>query len=106
MYIGNGYGSLKEAETRGLGVQMTYQSSKGLDFENVYLPFLNQDLFITYNDARSRTIFMVAMSRSSKNLTMTYSGNLFHYVRNFKHQCIEIDANAPVNSDPSTDFDF
>lgn len=106
MYIGNGYGSLKEAEARGLGVMMTYQSSKGLDFENVYLPFLNQDLFITYNDARSRTIFMVAMSRSSKNLTMTYSGNLFHYVRNFKHQCIEIDANAPVNSDPSTDFDF
>ena len=106
MYIGNGYGSLKEAEAKGLGVLMTYQSSKGLDFENVYLPFLNQDLFITYNDARSRTIFMVAMSRSSKNLTMTYSGNLFHYVREFKSQCTEIDSNAQANSSPTADFDF
>lgn len=108
MYVGNGYGSLKESEDKSLGVIMTYQSSKGLDFEHVYLPFANNDMFITYNEQRSKTIFMVAMSRSSRNLTISYSGQLFQYVVSFKSLCTEISPNEPTTnvSTSGEDFDF
>ena len=109
MYIGNGYGSLKEAENKSIGALMTYQSSKGLDFEHVYLPFANSNMFITFDDKRSRTIFMVAMSRSSKNLTITYSGQLFQYIETFKSLCTEIYPNVPITTTSSLQndpFDF
>lgn len=113
MYVGNGYGSLKVAEDKSLGVLMMYQSSKGLDFENVYLPFLNEDLFITYDAEREKTIFMVAMSRSSRNLTITYSGNLYHHVAAFKQLCTEIQPEEDKQLgktgkiiDPKEQFDF
>lgn len=108
MYVGNGYGSLKEAESKSIGVLMTYQSSKGLDFEHVYLPFANSNMFITFNDGRSKTIFMVAMSRSSRNLTITYSGQLFQYIIPFRSLCTEIDPNASttISSSQGGDFDF
>ncbi len=108
MYIGNGYGSLKDAETDSIGVLMTYQSAKGLDFEHVYLPFASSNMFITYNDSRSKTIFMVAMSRSSKNLTITYSGQLSQYVSAFRSLCTEISPNSPTTTVSSSgdDFDF
>lgn len=111
MYIGNGYGSLKAAEDGNIGVLMTYQSSKGLDFENVYLPFASSGMFITYNDSRSRTIFMVAMSRSAKNLTITYSGSVFQYVSSFSSNqaiCTEVTPNASAGPDTTDDdpFDF
>lgn len=109
MYVGNSYGSLKDAESKSIGVIMTYQSSKGLDFEHVYLPFVSSNLFITYNNERSKTIFMVAMSRSSKNLTITYSGQLFQYVIPFKSLCTQISPNQPsitTTSSSGGDFDF
>lgn len=110
MYVGNGYGSLQEAEKKGLGVMMTYQSSKGLDFENVYLPFMSNNLFITYDEARCRTIFMVAMSRSSKYLTLTYSGIPYQYVNKFRSQCVEVTPDTGQSnsrgSEQKYDFDF
>lgn len=108
MYVGNGYGSLKESEDKSIGVIMTYQSSKGLDFEHVYLPFANNDMFITYNEQRSKTIFMVAMSRSSRNLTISYSDQIFQYVVSFKSLCTEISPNEPTTnvSTSGEDFDF
>lgn len=108
MYIGNKYGSLKNAEDKSIVVLMTYQSSKGLDFEHVYLPFSSSNMFITYNDDRSKTIYMVAMSRSSKNLTITYSGQPFQYVTRFQSLCTEISPNAPTVTTVSSgdDFDF
>ena len=99
---------MKDAETDSIGVLMTYQSAKGLDFEHVYLPFASSNMFITYNDSRSKTIFMVAMSRSSKNLTITYSGQLSQYVSAFRSLCTEISPNSPTTTVSSSgdDFDF
>ena len=109
MYVGNGYGSLKDTESKSTGVMMTYQSSKGLDFENVYLPFASNNMFITYNENRSKTIFMVAMSRSSRNLTITYSGQLYQYVSSFRSLCAEINPNESNHAGSLShedDFDF
>lgn len=106
MYVGNGYGSLEDAEKKSIGVIMTYHSSKGLDFEHIYLPFANTDMYICNNEERSKTIFMVAMSRSSRNLTITHSNGLFKLVRSFKDLCTEISPNASTTSSISVDFDF
>ena len=53
---------------------MTYHSSKGLDFNNVFLPFMAWDLFIS--DYKPDVVLMVAMTRSKKNLCISYTGNL------------------------------
>ncbi|MBR3450809.1 MAG: hypothetical protein IKH24_08225 [Bacteroidales bacterium] len=108
MYIGNGYGSLKEAEDRGIGVLMTYFSAKGLDFENVYMPYVSRDMFITYDEQRCKTVFMVAMTRSSNNLTISYCGMPHQYVERFRAACTQItpeSQSAPVSSG-GVDFNF
>lgn len=74
-YIGNKYGSLESASGEGRIILMTYHSSKGLDFDNVFLP--NQGLANFHLKASSEeTLYMVAITRSRKNLYLSYfSGN-------------------------------
>lgn len=87
MYIGNNYGSLSEAQQNDKIIIMTYSSSKGLDFENVYMPFVENGLFITQNPVLDRATFMVAITRSSHYLTLTYTGLPSEYVKTFRNQC-------------------
>lgn len=94
-YVGNGVGSFTE-DTRKIAV-MTYHSSKGLDFDNVFLPGLNQQLSITYNEGRNKTLFMVAMTRSRNNLYLTYSGIKHAYLDRFSSDCHIIDIHAYLN---------
>ncbi len=74
-YVGNGNGSLEKAEKNKDAILMTYHSSKGLDFNNVFLPFMSWDLFIT--KYKPDVLLMVAMTRSKKNLCISYTGNLY-----------------------------
>jgi len=101
-YIGNGYGNLYEATSHNKIIIMTYHSAKGLDFDNVFLPFLSKD---TFNSYFTETLFMVGMTRSKNNLYLTYSNSLLNHVESFKQSCQEfdIDNNASNTSD---DFDF
>lgn len=87
MYIGNNFGSLAEAQRKDLIIIMTYSSSKGLDFENVYMPFADRGLFITTDAQLDRVTFMVAMTRSSHYLTVSYSGLPSEYIDAFKDNC-------------------
>lgn len=87
-YVGNGYGSL--TENNGKICVMTYHSSKGLDFDNVFLPGLDRSLFINSNERLSRTLFMVAMTRSRNNLYLTHSGSKSAYLDNFANDCSKI----------------
>jgi hypothetical protein len=77
-YIGNRFGSLEKAEKNKDVILMTYHSSKGLDFSNVFLPFLSWDLYI--DNYKPDTLLMVAMTRSKKNLCISYTGNLHHKI--------------------------
>lgn len=86
MYIGNTYGSLLQAQQEDKIIIMTYSSSKGLDFENVYMPFVTSGLYITTDEELDRTTFMVAMTRSSHYLTITYTGEPSEYVSVFKNE--------------------
>ena len=87
MYIGNRYGSLSEAQRQDKIIIMTYSSSKGLDFENVYMPFVEKGLFITQDAKLDRATFMVAMTRSSHFLTLTYTDQPSEYVDSFSGKC-------------------
>lgn len=78
-YIGNGIGSLEDAVRRKDIILMTYHSSKGLDFENVFLPFMSWDLFIA--KFKPDTLLMVAITRTKKNLCISYTGNLHKKIK-------------------------
>lgn len=87
-YVGNGYGNFSENSNKV--TVMTYHSSKGLDFDNVFLPGLNNSLFIVPDETLSKTLFMVAMTRSRNNLYLTYYGYKHPYVDNFAGDCNKI----------------
>jgi len=109
-FVGSGYGSFQNAETNHNVILMTYHSAKGLDFDHVFLPFLSTDLFIS--KSKEITLFMVAMTRSRKNLFITYSGVLNYLVEKFRNNTsiTEIDINSEINqknnksSEPSIDW--
>ena len=96
-YVGNGYGSLIGHKSVLL---MTYHSAKGLDFDNVYLPFLNQEA-----DIRSKSVFMVALTRSKNALTITYSNDLHTYAGSMEDLCHKINMTSSGDNEIS-DFDF
>jgi superfamily I DNA/RNA helicase len=87
-YVGNGVGDFSSTDAKV--ILMTYHSSKGLDFDNVFIPFMNSSLFIVPDETLSRTLFMVAMSRSRNNLYLTYSGYKHSYLNAFASECNSI----------------
>jgi superfamily I DNA/RNA helicase len=102
-YVGNGYGSFQNAERNRNTILMTYHSAKGMDFDNVFLPFLSDDTSISRRD--EETLFMVAITRSKMNLFITYSGYLHRLVSKFESTCQRIDLKASKQS-ANTDIDF
>lgn len=100
-YVGNRYGSFLEGN--GLINLMTYHSSKGLDFDNVFLPGLTKDFFIDETKEQlNRTLFMVAMTRSRNNLYLTYNGSPYEYLTKFADDCSKINIHNLLNGKPST----
>lgn len=107
-FIGSGYGSLTDAEKNKEAILMSYHSSKGLDFDNVFLPYLNNSFYLY--PSKANTLFMVAMTRSRKNLYLTYFGYTHALVDKFKGECTEISISDILNQRTSTrtnnNFDF
>lgn len=107
-FIGSGYGSLSDAEKNKEAILMTYHSAKGLDFDNVFLPYLNNSFYL--HPSNASTLFMVAMTRSRKNLYLTYFGYTHDLVDRFKGECTEISISDILNQRTSTrsnnNFDF
>jgi superfamily I DNA/RNA helicase len=107
-FIGSGYGSLSDAERNKEAILMTYHSAKGLDFDNVFLPYLNNSFYL--HPSNASTLFMVAMTRSRKNLYLTYFGYTHDLVDRFKGECTEISIADVFNQRTSTrsnnNFDF
>jgi superfamily I DNA/RNA helicase len=104
-YIGNGHGSFHDSERNHHVVIMTYHSAKGMDFDNVFLPFMSSDLYISPYE--EETLFMVAMTRSKENLFITYSNDLYHLAKRFESNCQKISFNEnSQNNEDSFDFDF
>jgi superfamily I DNA/RNA helicase len=104
-YVGNGFGSFQNAERNRNLILMTYHSAKGMDFDNVFLPFLSDDLEISKTN--SETLLMVALTRSKMNLFLTYSGYIHRLVKKFEASCQTIPLNKSSNETASgVNFDF
>ena len=99
-YVGNRFGSFSNS-TRKITL-MTYHSAKGLDFDSVFIPGLNNSLFINSNETLSKTLFMVAMTRSRNNLYLLYSGYKHPYLKNFESECNKINVHDYLNGQIGT----
>lgn len=75
--VTNGFGSLVTDSDKI--ILLTYHSSKGLDFDKVFMPFCNQGS--GYED--DPRLFMVAMSRSRKDLILSYTTNMNRFIQKF-----------------------
>lgn len=94
-FLGSNNGSLPESDEIRLVYLMTYHSSKGLDFNNVFLPDLTADVKLDAkwrhlsNEDNERRHFFVAITRSKENVYFSYHGErhpLFDYL---PEECIE-----------------
>jgi superfamily I DNA/RNA helicase len=103
-YVGNSYGEFSD-DSRKITL-MTYHSSKGLDFDVVFMPGLNRgDFFINSNEQLSQRIFMVAMTRSRGELYLSYSMAPCEYVERFASACSQININDSSGSVATTAID-
>lgn len=102
-YVGNGYGSFQNAAKNRNLIIMTYHSSKGMDFDNVFLPFLSDDL--RFPKYEPQTVFMVGLTRSKMNLFITYSGYLHDYVRKFEAGCQRVNTSEVTSGKKNLGFD-
>ena len=104
-YLGNGYGRLREAESDGRVFIMTYHSVKGLDFEAVFIPRLSEYMTIWGNDAeRARTLFYVALTRSRRDLYLTYTGRPHRLLQKFPKNAVH-EVSIPEDNAPDDDDD-
>ncbi len=104
-YVGNSYGSFANASRHRNLIIMTYHSAKGMDFDNVFLPFMSSTTYI--RPQNQKTLFMVAMTRSKRNLFITYSDYLHPLVESFESTCQRISLDNNKNNEiDDLDFDF
>lgn len=81
-YLGNDYGRLEDSDSRDLAYVMTYHSAKGLDFETVFLPGLTERREFWKDDENiARRLFYVGLTRSRRNLFLSYHGAEHAYVK-------------------------
>ncbi len=99
IYVGNGFGSLTEADKDNMIVITTYHSAKGLDFDYVYLPMVNDDMFIHSN---VDSLLLVALSRSKSGLFISYTGSLYPVLHKFLGGIIP----KQISSNESTEIVF
>ena len=84
MYVGGGNGSFSDSDSKPLVYLMTYHSAKGLDFMNVFLPQVNEDLWLgnrkelDLDPELARRLMFVAVTRSRENLFISHTSKKPH----------------------------
>jgi superfamily I DNA/RNA helicase len=101
-YVGNEHGSFRNARNKHNIVIMTYHSAKGMDFDNVFVPFLSSSRHEKFSFFLPKPL-MVAFTRANVNLTISYSGESMACVDNFRDACTEVDIDSANDTDY---FDF
>lgn len=97
--IGNGCGSLTDTGTKT--TLMTYHGSMGFVFGYVFMPNLNSDLFISYDESISRNLFVLALTRSKMNHYLLFSGIPHPYLERIKDNCVIKEINETQNDNTS-----
>lgn len=113
-YLGNNYGELDESDKQPIVYIMTYHSSKGLDFDTVYIPQLNSNKQIVFqnvlekNPELDQRLLFVAVTRSRKDLFLTYSSKHPHkFISDLPNGSYEkVDNPHLVDDDENDDWDI
>ncbi len=98
-YVGNEHGSFRHAKEKHNVVLMTYHSAKGMDFDNVFIPFLSSSRHERFSYFLPKPL-MVASTRSNFNLTFSYSGESMACIDAIRNACFTID----IDSEKDTDY--
>ena len=116
-FLGSGIGTLDDSELQPLTYIMTYHSSKGLDFNTVFLPKLDQgqNFWNIQKDKEKdpdidRRLLFVAATRSRLNLFLSYSSiNPHPYVQGMPQELLhkeECRLNEQAIENGNNDFPF
>ena len=89
--LGSNYGQLSDINSK-INI-VTYHSSMGFEFDYVYLPYVNSDLFISSNSEIDKNVFILAMTRANQHLCISYSGTMHPYLERIKDRCLRIEIN-------------
>lgn len=91
--FGGGSGSLYDSDSRRMVYLMTYHSVKGLDFANVFLPHLTEDVCLEpmkgASDLEERRLFFVAATRARQRLYLSYHGEPHRFIDDISSDLLE-----------------
>jgi len=91
--FGSGSGSLYDSDTKKMVYLMTYHSAKGLDFANVFLPHLTEDVSLDpmkgASDADERRLFFVATTRARERLYLSYHDEPHRFIEEIPDDLLE-----------------
>jgi superfamily I DNA/RNA helicase len=91
--FGGGSGSLYDSDTKKMVYLMTYHSAKGLDFANVFLPHLTDDVSLEpmkgASDDQERRLFFVAATRARERLYLSYHDEPHRFIEEIPDYLLE-----------------
>ena len=91
--FGGGSGSLYDSDTKKMVYLMTYHSAKGLDFANVFLPHLTEDVSLEpmkgASDEQERRLFFVASTRARERLYLSYHDEPHRFIEEIPDELLE-----------------
>lgn len=91
--FGGGSGSLYDSDTKKMVYLMTYHSAKGLDFANVFLPHLTEDISLEpmkgASDDQERRLFFVATTRARERLYLSYHDEPHRFIEEIPDYLLE-----------------
>lgn len=91
--FGGGSGSLYDSDTKKMVYLMTYHSAKGLDFANVFLPHLTEDVSLEpmkgASDDQERRLFFVATTRARERLYLSYHDEPHRFIEEIPEYLLE-----------------
>ena len=100
--LGNGYGHLSECQNK-ISIS-TYYSSLGLQFDDVYIPYVNSNMYINSDEQISRNALALAMTRCRYSLYITYTGKIHEYLKDAEADCCIIDIHEALSSNSASIF--
>ncbi len=83
--LGSTYGDFSEIGNKTS--IMTYHACMGISFDYVFMPFMNNKLFISHNETISKNLFVMAITRARWNVFLTYNGRMHPILYQIMDKC-------------------
>lgn len=91
--FGSGSGEMARSDDEAVVYLMTYHSSKGLDFPNVFLPHLTDETSLepmkNAKDEEERRLFFVAVTRARQRLYLSFHGTPHRFLEEIPWEYVD-----------------